>query len=169
MPLPPALPAMSLAAGTVLAPSGHGWLMVLMPAQPASSRGDGTPSREGVSGLGPLEVGKRKRGFGSQYGRGGTQSWGLSQSREVVSSCPQRMYTPIVPIKMLWPEKKTFISGLALHCNARCHLQPGRSCSAQAARVPGWVTRGSPLPVPCHRRHLPLSQTRGEVVAWKSP
>lgn len=66
MPMPPALPVMSLAAGTVPAPSGHSWLMVLMAVQATSSRGDGTPGREGVSGLGPLEVGKSKRHFDSQ-------------------------------------------------------------------------------------------------------
>lgn len=46
----------------------------------------------------------------------------------------------------------SFISGLALHRNARCHFQPGRSCLAQAAGRPGlghaWGLAASPLPPP---------------------
>lgn len=136
MSLPPALPLTRLPAGMVATASGHGWLTVPLPTRAESSRGDGTPSREGVSEL-PLPRGKRVLAA-----RGGAKARGHLLLEDVQA---------MVPIKMLLTLEKPSLSLSCsfIHCRFRCRSQPGRSHSARAARAGGAA------------RSLPLSQSRG--------
>lgn len=94
-------------------------------------------------------------GKGKGVARGGTQSWGLSQSW-IISSCPQRMYRLIVPIKMLWAEKKPhlFLVLLFTVTLAATYSQAGAAQHRQLEPQAGSHT-GDPCPSPataavCH-------------------